>query len=151
MGEADSRLDTGDSGRQLGLSSLHRMLNSKSEGCWGEGSLFLTAWEEGCSLPTSTYGGWSGKTPEHYHLPSRTGLPPTGNGESPGNLQGTLRRAVCNPGKVSGYPWTYLPKCKMVSGLMAPSKWTCNSTCKGQRKSMRYCRAQGHLRNHHRA
>lgn len=35
--EAELRLDTGDSGRQLGPSSLHRMSNSKRGGCWGEG------------------------------------------------------------------------------------------------------------------
>ena len=58
---------------------------------------------------------------------------------------------LCNPGKVCGCPWTYLPKYKMVSGLMAPSRWTCNSTCKGQKKSVRYHRARGHLRSHHRA
>lgn len=94
MGQRQSKLDTGDSGRQLGPSSLHRMLNSMSEDAGGRGSLFLTAREEGCSLPTSTYGGWSGKTPEHHRLPSRLGLLPTGNGESPGNLQGPPRRAV---------------------------------------------------------
>lgn len=93
--EVESRLDTGNSGRKLSPSSIHRMYNSKRVKDAGEkGSLFLAAWEEGCFLPTSTYGGWSGKIPEHRHLPSRTGLPPTGNGQSLGNLQGPLRRAV---------------------------------------------------------